>query len=52
MDEGWWEGKKADGTVGLFPQAYVEVSLSEMIVCFALYHIIYFFGVNPVNFEF
>ncbi|XP_014671659.1 PREDICTED: sorting nexin lst-4-like [Priapulus caudatus] len=25
VGEGWWEGKKINGEVGLFPQAYVEV---------------------------
>uniref|UniRef100_H2ZEV2 Sorting nexin n=1 Tax=Ciona savignyi TaxID=51511 RepID=H2ZEV2_CIOSA len=24
VGEGWWEGHKADGTVGLFPETYVE----------------------------
>ena len=24
-DASWWKGKKADGTVGLFPSNYVEV---------------------------
>lgn len=25
VGEGWWEGKKTNGVVGLFPEAYVEV---------------------------
>lgn len=25
VGEGWWEGKKSNGIVGLFPEAYVEV---------------------------
>jgi len=25
VGEGWWEGQKSDGTVGLFPESYVEV---------------------------
>lgn len=27
VGEGWWEGISPDGTRGLFPEAYVEVSL-------------------------
>lgn len=27
VDEGWWEGKKSDGIVGLFPLAYVQVGV-------------------------
>ena len=27
VGEGWWEGQNARGEIGLFPEAYVEVSL-------------------------
>ena len=25
IGDGWWEGRRQDGKIGLFPEAYVEI---------------------------
>ena len=36
VGEGWWEGCNSAGQVGLFPAAYVEVSLD--LLCQRVYY--------------
>ncbi|CAK8697762.1 unnamed protein product [Clavelina lepadiformis] len=31
VGEGWWEGQKADGTIGLLPETYVEVEQQNFL---------------------
>ena len=32
VGEGWWEGTNSSGQSGLFPEAYVEVSMQLQVV--------------------